>query len=966
MNFSRTNHLYANLRDSTKAGGERLAKHLMSSPVWELIWPVLEGLKHRVNRDDFLYGYAPILTLASIGNVVAPASQMIQRFRTDVAARDVYRQNPRKFIHEWLRVRGGAQPVYALTTEPQQYPVTYQDLKDGMKTKATTFTVNDRFHQRLDPVSANRDPSKFRAPNSFNPNRTDWMHGLSVASIPLWHYYKSAPGDTVGDQLETDATGAYTYAPDYTKPAKLKNWCSGYWMAMQVFEDVVTLFLNRMEQQERTTVCRDREREVSERFGEKPKLAPESSNVCMWAAARIDVRFGPGQGCKRLGETLCCATCAGLDQTGSAYMHVLRSVFFIMAKEDQFTWLTPYTFEYFLHTQKYFDAKSEVRVPRVSGVNKVYKGAESILEYYTLQGASFNPSSYRHYGDLYEVTDDAFVSEADGLRMRQLHLDAQVNNGVQFNDDFAKWPDFSHAVFDNTSAYMPFRLLFHDFRPLDVRIAFNPQNRALINSFGTTWEFCQMLQERCYGKNRQFESMNDCIMYMKKIPEHKMGWCPTFAGNTLSCRWMHSILAQEDLRPDIHCFHMGPNKPDPKGNVKCHDDECGMERQGPWVCDKDGCVGEYTHSGTVVEGMHVCFWSLAVLWGVVGMAVSHHRLKKYQITQLSSINILGKALAFLKVFTVVAIIHWFVYVICVVGKPNLLYRKPPIESLEPRFIETAKPEERFKSYQYTGDYAAAYTEPFMSLTNTYILNHLMFYMLLMGTCSMVVISEWIGHHFYLGFHDGEILGSEIPMFGHAAFVLAVSVSLLTHPSVMTVLVFILGITKVGYPETLINCWLAFGVAVKPPGTVKDYVTSPTTAIQGLAQLAMIQKKFGYDEVCQMAAATIQKHWRACLARKMAKDKNTAHFYESMFDSSHRINDFSWLKYGECMRVSFFVCQFSAAVGLMLHHFTMVIVFLAGFLASSTYTATNQSTYTAGLRGVLFLVLLQHVVSLLAH
>lgn len=53
-----------------------------------------------------------------------------------------------------------------------------------------------------------------------------------------------------------------------------------------------------------------------------------------------------------------------------------------------------------------------------------------------------------------------------------------------------------------------------------------------------------MLQERCYGKNRQYESLMDCITYMKKVPEHKMGWCPTFAGNTLSCRWMHSILAQ--------------------------------------------------------------------------------------------------------------------------------------------------------------------------------------------------------------------------------------------------------------------------------------------------------------------------------------------------------------------------------------------------------------------------------------
>jgi hypothetical protein len=184
----------------------------------------------------------------------------------------------------------------------------------------------------------------------------------------------------------------------------------------------------------------------------------------MYAAARIDVRFGVGEGCKRLGGDLCCATCSTLDQKSPEHMHVLRSVFFIMAKEDQFTWLTPYTFEYFLHTQKYFDEDSEVRVPAVSGIKKVYKGAEAILEYYTLQGYNFNPRSYRHYAALYETSDDEYISEPDGLRMRQLHLDPQVNLGVQSDDIWAKWPDFSHAVFDNTTAFMPFRLLFHDFR----------------------------------------------------------------------------------------------------------------------------------------------------------------------------------------------------------------------------------------------------------------------------------------------------------------------------------------------------------------------------------------------------------------------------------------------------------------------------------------------------------------------
>ena len=408
---------------------------------------------------------------------------------------------------------------------------------------------------------------------------------------------------------------------------------------------------------------------------------------------------------------------------------------------------------------------------------------------------------------------------------------------------------------------------------------------------------------------------------------------------------------------------MGPNNPDPDGNVKCHDDECGKERQGPWICDEDGCIGELTHAGAVVEAMHVFFWSFAVLWALVSIGFARKRMKEH--TSPSSLNIMAKALAFLKVFTVVAIIHLIVYAICVVGRPNLLYRAPPIESLEPRFYETAKPEDRFKSYKHTGDYLGAYSETLMSYTNTFIMNHMMFYMLLMGTCSIVIITEWLGHHFYLGHQDGEILGSEIPQLGHAAFVLAVSVALLTPPSVMTVLVFIVGLTKVGYPEMLINCWLAFGVEAQPPESLTEYFgKKPETTLQSLVLQTALREKFhshhdscSDNEAATAAAVIIQTAWRKSRARRVTIRKRVASVYSGNEDLD--------IEGSKNLRITFYVCQFLAAVGLMLHHFTMVVVFLAGFLAAGTYTSTDQGTYTAGLRGVLFLVLLQHVVSQLA-
>jgi hypothetical protein len=66
-------------------------------------------------------------------------------------------------------------------------------------------------------------------------------------------------------------------------------------------------------------------------------------------------------------------------------------------KEKQFTWLSPATFHYYLYSQKFFDSNSHAKIPRVSGVTLEYKGAASILEYYTLQVYNFNQKSFRHY-----------------------------------------------------------------------------------------------------------------------------------------------------------------------------------------------------------------------------------------------------------------------------------------------------------------------------------------------------------------------------------------------------------------------------------------------------------------------------------------------------------------------------------------------------------------------------------------
>jgi hypothetical protein len=181
---------------------------------------------------------------------------------------------------------------------------------------------------------------------------------------------------------------------------------------------------------------------------------------------------------------------------------------------------------------------------------------------------------------------------------------------------------------------------------------------------------------------------------MQTIPNNKMGWWPTFARNTLSCRWMHSILAQDGLRPDLHCFHLGRHRPDPTGNIKCDDSECGHESQGDWKCGPKGCEGELLHAGTVIDAIHCTFWFLAFVWAcVMRWGIGHREDKMHDKESLLS---LYKAKAIVKVFALVAAINFFVWIVCVVAKPAFLYRPPGIETLEPRFLQLVKPQSRVK------------------------------------------------------------------------------------------------------------------------------------------------------------------------------------------------------------------------------------------------------------------------------
>ena len=92
-----------------------------------------------------------------------------------------------------------------------------------------------------------------------------------------------------------------------------------------------------------------------------------------------------------------------------------------------------------------------------------------------------------------------------------------------------------------------------------VEIDFDEQAvLGMIKTFRDDATLCRTILSQCY-LYPQFDSYDDCMEYMESIPMVKPGYCPLLKGNTKACRWTHMILTNSDLRPEKHCYHVGPN-----------------------------------------------------------------------------------------------------------------------------------------------------------------------------------------------------------------------------------------------------------------------------------------------------------------------------------------------------------------------------------------------------------------------
>lgn len=261
----------------------------------------------------------------------------------------------------------------------------------------------------------------------------------------------------------------------------------------------------------------------------------------------------------------------------------------------------------------------------------------------------------------------------------------------------------------------------------------------MADAYGDVEALCHIIQQRCVGSYQQFDDFRSCYKYMSLRPKYKMGYCPLLAGDTLACRWTHAILTDEAMRPDVHCFHMGPHNPDPDGKLKCHDLECGYERSGPILCGTDTCDGEYMHAGKLVDYMHSVFWftlcfisvSAAlgihlkrgkILHALASRRVQHKNKEtsdaNHQVL-LEGLTSLNRAFPVLLGMSLVFFFEGFIFALCATMREDIafLWRPWPINAILPRFNERHSASAEFKTDLSFATYFGQNDEPVFSQFN---------------------------------------------------------------------------------------------------------------------------------------------------------------------------------------------------------------------------------------------------------
>lgn len=646
-------------------------------------------------------------------------------------ARAKYLADPETALIEYLRLSA---PIFTSYTMADTHDVTAKytrrEFVDGeykLENKTEHIKLGKGHIERINLYAANRDPSAFSAPNEFKPERNEWHRALTFGA-PLDIWYDVDP-----------ATGARTFnskKPVDDPSVKSRFYCPAFYMLKEVGKKVISAILASQTQvyayNREPGQCREDSWEIGRVFGYQ--IYPEYS-YCRNAIARMDARYERGVGCEVWGQ-YCCATCNtvnSLEHTHATRLMLLRTMWFA----DQFSFIDTATYRYQMATQKHWDKDSIVEVTP-TGKKNYYKGPENILEYYSLQNVYFNPPSYRVSVSTYNMTMRYWPKYDrvldDNKRIHSWNFDPAVTGGTEPSGYVDAPYDFSQFVWPDTTSIVPISRAYHDFRSVNAKWHRSGKPPQMAAMFKDVEQLCHIIMERCIGNYSQFPNFEDCYDYMSKRPKYKLGYCPLLAGDTLACRWTHVILSHEKMRPDVHCYHMGPNLPDPNGKIKCSDEECGADRAGQIECNSQTCDGQYMHAGKVVDKMHFVYWFLVwllagyytfhlhrertVLLKAIKSIGSNHQLRK---DAEASINLINRSFPIGIGWFAVSTFFWTVFLALseLQSDAPVFWRPWPIQAIFPRFSEVHSGSSHYKTKMRLTEFGGENTEGLISSFNQY-------------------------------------------------------------------------------------------------------------------------------------------------------------------------------------------------------------------------------------------------------
>lgn len=96
----------------------------------------------------------------------------------------------------------------------------------------------------------------------------------------------------------------------------------------------------------------------------------------------------------------------------------------------------------------------------------------------------------------------------------------------------------------------------------------------------TVADMCTSIMAKCVGQHQQYDNYTACVQYLGSLPHHDPRCMGKFGqynamGQSLQCKYLHHFMT--DLQPELHCYHVGPGKPDVKNHSKCVPQDCDVK-----------------------------------------------------------------------------------------------------------------------------------------------------------------------------------------------------------------------------------------------------------------------------------------------------------------------------------------------------------------------------------------------------